>query len=201
MMIITNKLGNYLAITLGAGAAATSAEGATTVTLYGQGVTPPAGINPGRETAFPEPFYLDASGYANGSFFAQSGSKINGITVNHFFTQGNDLLNQDYANASATFYGLANVGAEVGSANYANISLNGNDAIYEAVGQFQITNYGIHLIALAKQSDNRALSISAGKTAIDGSAISAVPEVSSHLALLALGSAGVLTRRRLKRAA
>ena len=33
------------------------------------------------------------------------------------------------------------------------------------------------------------------------STTSAVPEVSSHLALLALGSAGVLTRRRLKRAA
>jgi len=45
-MKITNKLGHYLALTLGAGAAATSAEGATTVTVYGSGVTPPAGINP-----------------------------------------------------------------------------------------------------------------------------------------------------------
>jgi len=33
---------------------------------------------------------------------------------------------------------------------------------------------------------------------IGASATSAVPEVSGHLALLALGSAGVLTRRRLK---
>ena len=45
------------------------------------------------------------------------------------------------------------------------------------------------------------LSISAGKAMIDAAAVSAVPEPSSHLALLALGAGGLTLRRRLKRAA
>ncbi len=198
MMKITNKLGNYLALTLGAGAAVTSAEGATTVTVYGQGVTPPAGINPSVTSSFVGFSTLDLNGYSNNSVFKQG-------TSDQLFTSGTDLNNLGFAfegyfqepGASKAY------GATSGDANYANISLNGDDGVYESVGQFHINIAAgeLWLIALAKNSDNSALSISAGKTAIDGSATSAVPEVSSHLALLALGSAGVLTRRRLKRAA
>ena len=61
---------------------------------------------------------------------------------------------------------------------------------------------GGYLIALAKNDDGSGLTISAGKTAIEkASAVSAVPELSSQLALFALGSAGILTRSRIKRAA
>jgi hypothetical protein len=70
------------------------------------------------------------------------------------------------------------------------------------VGQFFFDAQGGYLIALAKNNDGSGLTISTGKTAIEkASAVSAVPELSSQLALLALGSAGILTRRRIKRAA
>ncbi|NQX02507.1 hypothetical protein HQ447_17760 [bacterium] len=196
-MKITNKLGHYLALTLGAGAAATSAEGATTVTVYGQGVTPPAGINPSITSSFAGWRVLDNGSTANNSFFSS-------VSYNHF-TSGTDWAGGFYDASTAGYFqapGTFNArGATSGDANYANISLNGNDGVYEAVGQFHITAGELWLIALAKNDNNSALSISAGKTAIDGAATSAVPEVSGHLALLALGSAGVLTRRRLKRAA
>ena len=200
-MKITNKLGNYLALTLGAGAAVTSAEGATTVTVYGSGITPPAGINPSPSVTaiFAGWSILDDGGYNNNSMF-----KV-GTFYGQLFTSGTDL---GYYTATSVGFFLvsdAGFGATSGDANYANISLNGNDGVYESVGQFHIGSGELWLIALAKNDDNSALSISAGKTAIDGAsgsgATSAVPEVSSHLALLALGSAGVLTRRRLKRAA
>ncbi len=70
------------------------------------------------------------------------------------------------------------------------------------MGQFFFDAQGGYLIALAKNNDGSGLTISTGKTAIEkASAVSAVPELSSQLALLALGSAGILTRRRIKRAA
>ena len=198
MMKITNKLGNYLALTLGAGAAVTSAEGATTVTVYGSGVTPPAGINPSVISEFLGFSTLDFNGYSNNSVFKLG-------TSNQIFTSGADLNNFSFA--FRAYFQVPGApyayGATSGDANYANISLNGHDGVYESVGQFHINIAAgeLWLIALAKNSDNSALSISAGKAAIDGGGTSAVPEVSSHLALLALGSAGVLTRRRLKRAA
>jgi hypothetical protein len=76
---------------------------------------------------------------------------------------------------------------------------NGFDDVYEAVGQFFFdAQGGGYLIALAKNDDGSALTISAGKTAIvAASAVSAVPEPSSGLGLLALGAAGLLARRRM----
>jgi hypothetical protein len=199
-MKITNKLGHYLALTLGAGAAATSAEGATTVTVYGQGVTPPAGINPSITSSVAEWRVLDN---AFTDIFTTNDSVFKMGDYAQLFTSGTEL--SSYTSTGAGYFQAPGAysprGATSGDANYANISLNGNDGVYEAVGQYHITAGELWLIALAKNDDNSALSISAGKTAIDAAGTSAVPEVSGHLALLALGSAGVLTRRRLKRAA
>ena len=143
---------------------------------------------------------LDYDGFPNGSFFSATIENI-------MFSRGTDLSSN--GNSSNGYFqppgNEYSYGAQSGDANYVNLSLNGNDGVYEAVAQFHITAGELWLIALAKNSDNTDLSISAGKTAIEGGsgsgATSAVPEVSGHLALLALGSAGVLTRRRLKRAA
>jgi len=139
---------------------------------------------------------LDVGGNSNDSLFKVA-------KYNQMFTSGFDLgsYNSSYS-GQFTAPGTSNDGgATYGDANYASISLNGADGVYESVGQFHIGSSELWLIALAKNDDNSALSISAGKTAIDGAAVSAVPEPSSHLALLALGAGGLTLRRRLKRAA
>jgi hypothetical protein len=184
----TNKLGHYLALTLGAGAAVTSAEGATTVTVYGQGVTPPAGINPALSST--GGLLDNLTGFGSLSFFANSAGELG---MYKLFTSGDDLGAVLVSSPQGPFGELGTMysyGAQLGNANYANISLNGDDWVFEAVGQFHIGVSGIWLIALAKNSDNSALSISAGKAEINAGSgsggTSPVPEVSSHLALLAL---------------
>jgi PEP-CTERM motif len=188
------KLGTYLALTAGAGFAATAAYGATTVTFYGAGAkspstTPatPVGVDFGNR--FGPSFYVDKA-YSTASFFKFASG---------YFTRGADQA----ANGSPGYRGgryhggedFAN-GAQLGDMNFSNVSFNGSDQVFEAVAQFHFDGTGGgYLIAIAKSTDNSALSISNGKAAID-----AVPEPSA-LGLLALGSAGLLARRRRKLAA
>ena len=117
-------------------------------------------------------------------------------SIGVFFTRGTDLSSPGSSNNG--IYKTSNViaGALFNSnQNYINISF-GIDSTYEAVGQFYLNGTGTgYLVALAKNSDGSALSISAGKLAIDN--YSAVPEPSS-LGLLAMGATGLLLRRRRK---
>ena len=180
------NLKTYLSAGLAAAAALQSGQAATIVTLYGPGAT-----NPTTIPATPEGLsivgglfgFLDSFGASNESYFSSDGS----VT----FTSGSNI-NAVTNSADGHFYAFDFVfGAQAGSANYANISFNGNDGVYEAVGQFFFGDLsGHYLVAIARNDDNSALSISNGKAAID-----AVPEPSA-IALLSLVAGGLLMRRR-----
>lgn len=191
------KLSSYLSAGIAATATFQSSDAATVVTLYGPGArnpstspATPVGISMDENNGY---LFLDVFGSkGSNSFFARS-------TTADYFTTGSDLTIKtagnygryfDAYNTVKTFLG----GAQSGSANYVNISFNGNDGVYEAVGQFNLDGLGTgYLVALAiNDSPASALSISAGKAAID-----AVPEPSA-IALLALGAGGMAMRRRRK---
>jgi hypothetical protein len=55
------------------------------------------------------------------------------------FTSGNNLYTIGFNLSGLYFYNTLTYGAQLGSANYANISFDGNHSIYEAVGQFYST--------------------------------------------------------------
>jgi hypothetical protein len=176
-----------------------SSDAATIVTFYGPGAqspstnpATPAGISIGSKSGYN---YLDGPSANNkDTFFAFSQGK----GAYRLFTAGSDLNVNAFSayGIYGTLKGALLYGAQSGSANYANISFNGNDSVYEAVGQFYLDGAGGgYLVALARNNDNSALSISAGKTAIDP----AVPEPSA-IALLALGAGGMAMRRRRKAA-
>lgn len=186
----TNRLATYLTAGLGAGCLAGQADAAITVTFYGPGAqspltspATPAGFEIGN--SFDGKFCIIADELPISAAFSSAGA---------YFTNGSDHAGfYSHGFGEYTSVNLAANGATLGSSqNYANITFNGpDDEVYEAVGQFYLDgNGGGYLVALARNDDNSALSISAGKTAID-----AVPEPSG-LALLALGAGGLLARRR-----
>ena len=118
-------------------------------------------------------------------------------TVGFPWTQGTDLPDNAILGVGPWAYysgtgGFA-YGASVG-VNYANISFNGDDDIYEAVAKFNFDGAGGGvLVAIAKDNTLGGLTISAGVTAIDGAA---VPEPSAMLlGLLAVGSSACARRR------
>lgn len=186
----SNRLANYLTAGLGAGCLAGQADAAITVSLYGPGAqspltTPatPAGFDVGiaftpNNRCIIGDYHAAAAGFS---------------TDNNYFTNGSDHPGfKNYGDGQYTSANLATQGATLFSnQNYANITFNGSDGVYEAVAQFYLTGNGTgYLVAIARNSDNSALSISAGKAAID-----AIPEPSA-LALLALGAGGLLARRK-----
>lgn len=214
-----NKLATYLAVTAGVGCASNIASGA--VTFYGinsaNDTNPnPSGINLGTH---------DATGYlvVDSTSSPSSLFSVTPFPSLYTFTRGNDLYMIGNTNALG-IYGrdMFLLEGMAGSENYANISFNGPDDIFEAVGQFFFDGEGGgFLIALAfaegttladgitpltsanaptdlstlTNTGTETLSISAGAAAID-----AVPEPSG-LALLALGSIGLAVRRNRKQAA
>ncbi len=182
-------------------AAAASVEAATTVTTYSAGSQPASvALENGISyleltTAAGGPVGMVSTG---GGYFAVAFTRGSSLPNGIFYLEHGPVSFNYYNPEVVSDYWM--IGAQAGDANYALLDLD-DDSVCETVGQFHFGALGAtnYVLALATNSDGSALSISAGKTAIDAS-ISPVPEVSGHLALLALGSAGVLTRRRLKRA-
>jgi hypothetical protein len=129
-----------------------------------------------------------------------------------YFTRGLDQVGPVGGGITGMYRssgGVLRYGAVAGDQNYANMSFNGGDGVFEAVAQFFFNGTGgAYLMAIATTNaipnpqnlsavGGPALSISAGKAMINAAAI---PEPSS-LVLLALGATGLAARRQRKKAA
>ena len=193
----------YLAVTAGVGCASSVANAA--VVFYG---------NAGNTNIQADPDGIKLIGSGTAGEGAGGGAFIRFQSGIGYFTSGTDLAGGIGGQGAMYFQsGNFKFGAVSGDQNYANVSFNGADTVYEAVAQFYFDGaYGGYLMAIATLNEitnpqdlstvgGLGLGIAAGKAMIDAAAVSAVPEPSSHLALLALGAGGLTLRRRLKRAA
>ena len=199
---ITSKplLRSYLAVTAGVGCAASVANGS--VTFYGidfanQFNDDPLGISIG--SYYGSGFVIENPS-TNLSYFSLS-------STNGYFTRGDDLVDLlGGSGGGVGYYSDENLtlGAVFGDQNYANVSFDGPDGVFEAVAQFNFDGAGNgFLVAIATRNTvpdpqnlsavgGTFLSISEGVDFINAASI---PEPSS-LALLALGSVGLAARRR-----
>jgi hypothetical protein len=210
MKIRQNKMMGYLAVTAGVGCASSAANAA--VVFYGNASNTDIQADPNgiMFISFTAPPFMGGGTNQfiknnNLAFGYESGG-------NGFFTRGEDMFPTQHGGGEYLLYHSGNSfvsGGVAGDQNYANISFNGVDSVYEAVAQFYLDGSGGgYLMAIATLNDipnpqnlsavgGAGLSISAGKAMI---AAAAIPEPSS-LALLALGATGLIARRRRQQAA
>lgn len=186
------RLTSYLSAV--AAAAVGQADAATFVTLYGPGARTTS-----TDPATPSGIGMDWDNTGGGIGYIGDGNVVFGHDGSYlYFSPGTDLtiLNKDVIGYYQYSGDLSLYGAQTGDQNYISISFDGDDDVYEAVGQFFFDGAGGgYLVAIAENDDDSALSISAGKAAID-----AIPEPTTA-GLLALGAAGLATLRRRNKSA